>query len=219
METLTLPALQSALIYVAQTVVENEPRLTQLDTIIGDGDHGYGMRDGFTALQALLETTQFDDPYSLLRASGIELLRSMGGASGVIFGTLFTGGHDIVTGLTALSADDLILFLDAGAAAIMKRGRSKPGDKTMLDALVPAIAAMKTRRASTSDILQLLEAAKTGAETGVEASKQMLPRTGRSKNFREQALGYPDPGAVSVSIIFEALHKDILLYNDKETGK
>ncbi len=205
METLSEKQLQDALKLVCHRVVASEARLTEIDTIIGDGDHGMGMREGFTALLELLEAECYQTPFELLRASGIQLLKTMGGASGVIFGTMFTGGYEAVQGKETLSAADLAAFFAGGAAAIQKRGRSGPGDKTMLDALLPAVAAMEEKSRHTSDVKAVLEAAWQGAEAGVKASEQMLPRTGRSKNFREQALGYPDPGAVSVSIIFKGL--------------
>lgn len=204
METVSTGQLQKALGEVSAAIVAAEPRLTEIDTVIGDGDHGTGMRDGFTALGRLLAQNEYPDAYELFRASGMELVKTMGGASGVIFGTLLTAGHEVVRGKTELTADDLIAFFDEGAKGIMRRGRSGPGDKTMLDALLPAIAAMREKRAATADVRAVMAAAEAGALAGVEASKAMLPRTGRSKNFREQALGWPDPGAVSVSIIFGA---------------
>jgi len=209
MEYLDLDALQTALIAVSARIVESEGRLTELDTIIGDGDHGYGMQSGFSALQELLSSTRYPDALSLMKASGIQLLRVMGGASGVIFGTMFTGGHEAVKGKTRLNADDLISFFDQGAKTIMRRGRSAAGDKTMLDALLAAIEAMRKTRETNTNVEEILRAAAAGAKEGVEATKQMLPKTGRSKNFREQALGYPDPGAVSVSIIFEAFYDSV----------
>lgn len=209
MEYLSVNQLQNALQDVAKEIVASEKTLTEIDTIIGDGDHGIGMKDGFSALQKTLADHKYTDVYELMRESGITLLRSMGGASGVIFGTLFTGGHEVVRGKKEISAGELIDFLEQGAKAIMKRGRSGPGDKTMLDALLPAIESMKAENSGTQDILLVLHAAATGAEQGVKNSEGMLPKTGRSKNFREEALGYPDPGAVSVSIIFRSLYSSV----------
>lgn len=209
MDTVTTARLQKALVDVSAAIVAAEPRLTEIDTVIGDGDHGTGMRDGFTALGSLLAASEYPDAYELFRASGMELVKTMGGASGVIFGTMLTAGHEVVRGKAELSADDLIAFFDEGAKGIMRRGRSGPGDKTMLDALLPAVDAMRQCRAETADINTVMDAAERGALAGVEASKDMLPRTGRSKNFREAALGWPDPGAVSVSIIFGALSQSL----------
>ena len=108
-----------------------------------------------------------------------------------------------------IDADGLIAYFDAGAVSIAKRGRTSPGDKTMLDALLPAIDAMRQMRTKTADIGLLFQAAYEGALQGVEATKAMLPRKGRSKNFREKALGLPDPGAVSVSLILKGMSESV----------
>lgn len=205
MDSLDVEQLQQALISASELIIENEPYLTQVDTIIGDGDHGVGMKSGFTALGELLRRSRYDTVFDLFRSSGIELLRVMGGASGVIFGTLFIGGHEAVRDKTALSADELIEFFQRSCDSIKKRGKSDVGDKTMLDALQPAIDAMREKRAQTGDLREILAAAWEGAVEGVHRSEQMMPKAGRSKNFREKGIGYPDPGAVSVSILFEGI--------------
>ncbi|MEG2634866.1 MAG: DAK2 domain-containing protein, partial [Oscillospiraceae bacterium] len=128
MESINIEQLKNALICASDLIIESEPYLTQVDTIIGDGDHGIGMKTGFTALKALLKRTEFSDLFELFRSSGIELLRVMGGASGVIFGTMFIGGHETVRDKKSLNADELINFFEQGAASIMKRGRSCIGD-------------------------------------------------------------------------------------------
>ena len=203
MNSMTLDQLQSSLIYASELIADNEEMLTELDSIIGDGDHGRSMKSGFGALAKLLRENTYEDADRLFVAAGIELLRVMGGASGVIFGTLFLGGHEVMKGKTVITSNDLIAFFELGAKSIMKRGRSKPGDKTMLDALVPAIDAMKSE--SGDDIAKTLRAGSEGAKAGAKSTEQMFPRSGRSKNFRENALGVADPGSVSVSILFQGL--------------
>jgi len=209
MDFVTQKELKPALIHVCDLIVASEPLLTEIDTIIGDGDHGTGMKHGFTELRKVLLDREFADVYDLFRESGVELVKTMGGASGVIFGTMFIGGHDSVEGKEQVNADDLISFFEEGANTISRRGRSKPGDKTMLDALTEAVLSMKQARNRTGDISEILASAYEGALRGVENTKNMTPRLGRSKNFREKAIGYPDPGAVSVSIIFKGLYEGI----------
>jgi len=209
MEFATHQQLKAALIHVCDLIVASEPLLTELDTIIGDGDHGIGMKLGFSELRKVLTEREFTNVYDLMRDSGVELVKTMGGASGVIFGTLFIGGHEAVEGKDRVNADDLILFFDAGAQTISRRGRSKAGDMTMLDALLPAIEAMKQARKNTDDVLLIMKAAYEGAGQGVEDTKDMMPKLGRAKNFREKALGYADPGAVSTSIIFKGLFEEL----------
>ena len=209
MDKIDTAQLQRALIHAADRIVESEPYLTKIDSIIGDGDHGVGMQSGFRALGTLLRQTEYDTVYGLFRAAGLELLRVMGGASGVIFGTLFIGGREAVQGKSSVTADDLIDAFRSSCADIMKRGRSNVGDKTMLDALVPAIEAMERCREETADVVQVLRAAARGAREGADASAHLLPRTGRSKNFREKGIGTPDPGAVSTSIFFAGIAEGI----------
>lgn len=208
--------LQVALMHVCDLIIESESMLTELDSIIGDGDHGLGMFDGFSALRQTLETQSFSSLYDLTRAAGIALVKAMGGASGVIFGTLFIGGHDALvlpdgTGLTTMDADSLREFFRLSAQSIARRGRTKPNDRTMLDALLYAVDAME--RADTRDVAKLLKHGWEGACRGAEATKQMQPHIGRAKNFRDKAIGYPDPGAVSTAIIFKGLYEGISAFS------
>lgn len=214
MKTISTDALREALLCAAAQIVDAEPYLTEVDTIIGDGDHGVGMKYGFSALSDDLRKGHFASPYELLHESGLCLVRNMGGASGVLFGTLLIGGLESIKGKNALSAADLVRFFNHSIAAVQKRGRTGPGDKTMIDALVPALEAMQAELGKSDEVEDILSAAHQGAVAGVEKSKDMLPRAGRSKNFREQAVGCPDPGAISVSIIFKGLHDGIK--NSKE---
>lgn len=197
--------LRDALIRVATLIVDNEARLTELDCQIGDGDHGIGMKTGFSALMETLTDEAPGDVSELLKLTGITLIRVMGGASGVIFGTLFTSGLEQVRGKEALTAGELTDYLEAGYHGIVKRGRSCLGSKTMLDALYPAVEGMRSKLRETQDMQKVLRAGYEGALAGVENTKGMVSVTGRSKNFRLKSLGIPDPGAVSVSIIFEGL--------------
>jgi len=213
MEYLTENQLRAALIYTCDLMIASEPMLTELDSIIGDGDHGIGMRDGFSDLKDKLVSSGFNSIYELLMETGTQLVKSMGGASGVIFGTLFIGGREAVKGKDRINADDLILFFEESAINIARRGRTGPGDRTMLDALLPAIDSMKESRKLTKSIEVILEAAYKGALRGVENTKNMIPRLGRAKNFREKAIGYADPGAVSLSVIFKGLSEGIRTIN------
>lgn len=201
-----------ALLRACELMRESEPYLTELDSIIGDGDHGTGMYDGFTELKLLLEQKKFENLYELTRESGIALIKAMGGASGVVFGTLFIGGHEALTdenGRHRVHADCAVMldFFRRSAQAVSKRGRVSAEDRTMLDALLYAVAAME--KYGGSDVKALFEAGWKGACEGAEATKAMISRKGRSKNFREKVLGYPDPGAVSTSIIFRGLYEGL----------
>ena len=206
MDNISAYQLHSALAEAASEIIEAEPLLTEIDTVIGDGDHGSGMKTGFSALKQMLENKSFDNPYDLLHQSGLCLIKTMGGASGVLFGTLFTGGLDTIAGLQNLNAGQLFQYISNGVAAIQRRGRAKPGDKTMVDALIAAVEEMEAQLAKSNRMKDLLQAAYEGAVKGAESTKSMVSRIGRSKNFREKTIGWPDPGAVSVSILFHGLY-------------
>ena len=212
MTEITTKMFAAALEHVCELVIASEPMLTELDSRVGDGDHGFGMKDGFTELQSVLKDNAFTTFHDLTRTTGIALVKSMGGASGVIFGTLFIGGHEALvlpdgSFRDTMDADALRRYFRLSADAIAQRGRTRPNDRTMLDALLYAVDAME--QSETDDIAELLKCGWDGACRGAEATSQMRPRLGRAKNFRDQALGWPDPGAVSTSIIFRGLYEAI----------
>lgn len=202
-------ALKAAMLTAADAIIAAEPELTRIDMVIGDGDHGVGMKTGFTAIRRELEKTEYPTPYALFHACGLCLVKSMGGSSGVLFGTLLIGGLEAIRGKDALDGGDMCAFLCGGIDAVVRRGKAKAGFKTMVDALLPAKEDMQKALETTRDIDQVLAAGEAGALRGVEASKDMLPRLGRSKGFRESAIGWPDPGAVSVSVLLGGLKKGL----------
>ena len=202
-------ALKTAMIYASEAIIAAEPELTRIDSVIGDGDHGIGMKTGFSVLREKLAETSFSSPYELFHTIGLCLVKFMGGSSGVLFGTLFISGLDVIKGKESLNGTDMAAFLTKGIQGVIRRGRAKPGDKTMVDALLPAQLAMESAMELTDDIGEVLKAAEAGALNGVEATKNMVARLGRSKNFREQVLGWPDPGAISVSILLGGLAKSL----------
>lgn len=199
--------LKQMLIHTAYFFQEKESELTRIDIQIGDGDHGIGMQRGWSAVLNLLSENEYKNVKDLFYAAGLELIRSMGGASGVIFGTMFVGGVDkLGAGLTA-SASELAEYFLEGEKKIEQRGKAAPGDKTMLDALYPACQAMLRSSKENDNIISLFYHAAEGAKEGMEKSKILIPHLGRSRNFREKAIGIPDPGAVSVTFIFSAFYE------------
>lgn len=212
MKEINVPSLQAALLNVSRLIVEKEAFLTELDNIVGDGDHGTGMRDGFKELSETALLEEYSSIYDLVYASGVSLVKTMGGASGVIFGTLFIGGRNAFLDeegnkMSFAAVSELKSFFRQSADSIAKRGRAKPNDRTMLDALLHAVEAMEAYAGD--DVAGLLYEGWQGAQRGVEATKQMLPRMGRTKNFRDVALGHPDPGACSTAFIFQGLYESL----------
>nr|WP_243389245.1 dihydroxyacetone kinase subunit DhaL [Conservatibacter flavescens] len=201
--SMNLAETRALLLYTAEKMIESEPHLTELDLKIGDGDHGLGMQRGFTAVRDLLKTETFQpkDVGELFLTSGTKMMSSMGGASGAIFGTLFRAGGKAIAGQESFNADVLAVFLVAGSKAVFERGGAKPGDKTMIDALVAA-----EKQAELVKALPLKEAIVSiakAAEEGAESTRNQVAVFGRAKSLGERSLGYVDPGAVSMSLILK----------------
>ncbi|EDL52281.1 MULTISPECIES: dihydroxyacetone kinase subunit DhaL [Vibrio] len=187
--------------YVAKNMVDSEPMLTKYDQAIGDGDHGIGMERGFLAVQTLL-TDEFkpEDVSKLMLKIGSTMMATMGGASGAIFGTLFRSGAKSIKGAKQLDTETLATFLAGGLQGVYDRGGAKPGDKTMIDALVAAVEASEKL---SGDLTKNLPAIAAASKQGVEATKDMIATTGKAKTLGERSLGHPDPGAVSMSLILQ----------------
>ena len=209
MKKLKADVFQQMFLKSARLIIEKEPYLTKIDSVIGDGDHGEGMKRGCEALVKLLETNQYSYVDDLCYAVSIALIRTMGGASGIIFGTMFLGGIGSLEHREYATASQLVDYFYDGEQAIERRGKSKPGQKTMLDALYPACVEMKKASSETENITEVLERGYRAALQGVEDCKNFRSRVGRSKNFREKTLGLPDPGAVSVSLWFQGFYSTI----------
>ncbi len=191
------------LLYLCEQMIGHTDTLTQADKAIGDGDHGIGMARGFEAVRLKLEGGSFAALDELFKAAGMALITSVGGASGIIFGTWFRGGTKNLAGAATLDSPALSAWLVDGLAAVKERGKTKPGDKTMVDALEPAAAAAEQAAAAPLD--EALAAATEAARLGMEATKDMVASMGRAKTLGERSLGHPDPGAVSTYLILRSL--------------
>lgn len=199
----------------AELIIEKEPYLTEIDSVIGDGDHGIGMKRGWLAVKNLLVGKRYLYVDDLCYEVSIELLKTMGGASGVIFGTMFLGGAGSLPHKSQITARELCLYFTEGEKSIELRGKAKPGDKTMVDALYPACRAMARALVDSDDILLLFKQASEASKQGAKASEYMKSRMGRSKNFRDKTLGLPDPGAVSTSFLFQAFYETVRKNEEK----
>ncbi|GKX56937.1 dihydroxyacetone kinase subunit L [Leminorella grimontii] len=185
----------------AEKMVASEPELTRLDQVIGDGDHGLGMKRGFAAVVTLLDgdSCNPDDVGALLLQIGTRLMSSMGGASGAIFGTMFRAGGKAVAGEPALTTPVLARFLTEGLNAVFQRGGAKKGDKTMVDALTAAVE--KANALGDMPLNEALPQIAEAARQGADSTKDQVAVFGRAKTLGERSLGHVDPGAVSMSLI------------------
>lgn len=204
---LSIEQAKQMLLVVADKIIESEPLLSQADRDLGDGDHGLGMKRGFSALQKNLKGASFSTLQDLFKTAGMSLLTTMGGASGVVFGSLFLAGDKTLHGATDFGSHELSHLLHQSLADVMKRGGAKPGDKTMIDALSPAAEAAKA--GLDEPIHESIKSTADAAISGREASKAMLATMGRAKTLGEKTIGLPDAGAISVSIILDTMRKFI----------
>ncbi|MFF3912202.1 dihydroxyacetone kinase subunit DhaL [Streptomyces sp. NPDC001852] len=180
------------------TSVDREAeRLTALDSAIGDADHGSNLQRGFTAVSAALEKEAPDTPGAVLVLAGRQLISTVGGASGPLYGTLLRRTGKALGDAAEVSEEQLAEALRAGVDGVMALGGAAPGDKTMIDALVPAVDALGDGFA----------AARAAAEEGAEATTPLQARKGRASYLGERSIGHQDPGATSSALLIAALHE------------
>ena len=196
--------VRSMVLKAADAIIAAEDFLSEADRNLGDGDHGIGMKRGMTAVKEKLAALDPAAPIDkIFTTAGMAMMSSMGGASGVIFGSFYLGGAKALAGIESLDATSFATFLQSACDAIMTRGKAQPGDKTMVDALHPAAAAAQAAVLhSLSDAAELIAAA---SEAGREASKEMIATLGRAKTLGQATLGHPDAGACSIAIILRTM--------------
>ncbi len=189
--------LQRLIAATTATIAENADELTALDQAIGDGDHGVNMKRGFDALAAAAEEIAALPLAGALQKAGMTLVMTVGGASGPLYGSLLMGMGK------AVSQDgetDVAAMLAEGVEAVKKRGKSEAGEKTMLDVLVPVLAALKAAAAEESTA-----AARAAADHGLAATKDMLATKGRASFLGERSVGHLDPGARSSALLIHSV--------------
>jgi dihydroxyacetone kinase-like protein len=189
---------------------ENREYLIQLDSAIGDADHGTNMSRGFTKVMEKLPTVADKDIGSILKTVGMTLISSVGGASGPLYGTFFIRSGTVMAAKEELDDEELLTLLQAGVDGIIQRGRAQPQDKTMVDAWLPALAAMRQTLDQGKDAAAALEAAVEGAKRGMEATVPLQARKGRASYLGERSIGHQDPGATSSYLILKALWETVV---------
>lgn len=198
-------AVRAAVAGAAEALIASAVKLTELDQVVGDGDLGISLERGARAVLATLDTLPADDPAAALHELGLTLQRTLGGTSGAIYAVFFLRAAARVR---TLAPDDPRSWADAfqaGCAAIADLGGARPGDRTMLDALVPAAEALRSSLDAGQTPQDALKAAANAAQAGADATASMSPRRGRSSYLGDRVLGHPDPGAVAVAIWLKAI--------------
>ena len=198
----------------AARVHDQAATLTALDQAIGDGDHGINLDRGFAAIVAQLDPTPPDETEGdiarsagLLRNAGRTLISKVGGASGPLYGTAFLrAGSALATADAAIAPGDALLSaLEAAIAGIGGLGKATTGEKTMLDALVPALHAGEAAREAGADVAAIVASVATAAETGATATIPLLATKGRASYLGERSIGHQDPGATSAALLLRSL--------------
>lgn len=193
----------------ATAVANHREELTALDAAIGDADHGTNLARGFGQVMAKLPEWADADISALLRATGMTLMSTVGGASGMLYGNFFLRAADVTSGKRVLDAGALVRMLAAGRDGIVQRGRAAPGDKTMVDVWTPAVAAAEVVLAAGGDLASSVLAAVIAAEKGVRDTVPLQARKGRASYLGERSIGHIDPGAASSHLILQALGQTI----------
>jgi dihydroxyacetone kinase-like protein len=188
----------------ARVIGKHKQYLTELDAAIGDADHGINMDRGMTAVVAALDEAPPADLAALCKQVGMTLVKSVGGTSGPLYGTFFLRMATALGSGDGASAAGFARALRAGVEGVVQRGRAEAGDKTMLDALAPALDALDAALASGSTLAGSLRDATAAAERGRDATESMVARKGRASYLGQRSVGHRDPGATSAALLIAA---------------
>lgn len=209
MQTLSGEHIAAWLESAAEVLEREKMFLTELDAAIGDSDHGVNMARGFAAVRARLGGLDRGDIGELLKSVGMTLLSTIGGASGPLYGTLFRDAGQRAAGAAALDLAALAGCLEAGLDGVKRRGKASPGDKTMVDALGPAVDALKAALSAPGPaggpLGDALGRAAEAARAGAEATVPLVARKGRASYLGERSAGHQDPGATSCWLLLRSL--------------
>jgi phosphoenolpyruvate---glycerone phosphotransferase subunit DhaL len=192
---------------IAETIITHENELSELDGVVGDGDFGFSLARGFEKVLEDFEQLDHSSPGAFLKKVSMTLMGRVGGVSGTIWGTAFLQASLYLGDRSDVSKEDLVGMLHQSIAGIKRRGQSDVGDKTLLDALVPAVDSLEQSFLSGQDGPTALRAAASKARQSAENTRDMLAKRGRAAYAGERSIGSLDAGAVAIALLFEALSK------------
>ena len=203
---------------IAQTAVDNEKYFGDLDAVVGDGDFGYSMARGFEQVLAGFDDFDRSDVGTFLKKVAVTITGRIGGTSGPIWGTAFLRAGAVAAGKTALEPADVVAMLRAAVEGIKARDQAELGDKTLLDALVPATDALERELDAGSGSTAAIQAASTAAREAAEATKDMVARRGRAAYTGERSRGSVDAGATAVAVMLERISAAWAAAESEEDG-
>ena len=190
---------------LADTLHEHAEELTRLDAAIGDADHGTNMDRGFRAVRERALSAESADLATIFKQAGMALIGTVGGAGGPLYGTLFLRMGQVATSREQLTVEEVGQMLKAGLEGVVQRGRAERGEKTMVDALGPAVEALQAALGEGRDGAEALREAASAADRGAEATIPMVARKGRASYLGERSAGHKDPGATSSALLVRTL--------------
>lgn len=193
----------------ADVIIENKKYLTELDSAIGDGDHGINLARGFKKLKDKLEDDNIENRAELFKLTAMTLISNVGGASGPLYGTAFLNIAKVISD-EELELEDLIEIAEEAIAGIQKRGKAEAGEKTMLDTIIPAANSLKKSRDEKLELETALNNCLKAAEKGMKNTIEMQATKGRASYLGERSIGHQDPGATSSYLIIKTFIKNYL---------
>jgi phosphoenolpyruvate---glycerone phosphotransferase subunit DhaL len=194
---------------IAAKIDENKGYLSELDATIGDGDHGINMSKGFKAVTEKLKEDDGVDIAGILKKTGMALVSTVGGASGPLYGTAFMKSSMSINGKTEIDIKDFSNMIKDALDGIKMRGKATAGEKTMIDALEPALEAINKGIEQGLESKEILKLAKEAAYNGVEYTKTIIATKGRASYLGERSIGHQDAGATSSALILETIYEAI----------
>lgn len=194
---------------IGDVLEENKQYLSELDAAIGDGDHGINMSKGFNAVKEKIKDDNGENIGDTLKKTGMALVSNVGGASGPLYGTAFMKAAMEVNGKSSIDISDFMKMLEAALAGIKMRGKAVKGEKTMIDAIEPAIDEGKSALDKGLNTLETLKKMKEAALNGVEYTKTIIATKGRASYLGERSIGHQDAGATSSYIILNTIYEEV----------
>jgi dihydroxyacetone kinase-like protein len=190
---------------MADVIEENKQHLTKLDAAIGDADHGINMDRGFKSILKKVPSVEDKDAGTILKTAGMALVSSVGGAGGPLYGTAFMQAGTAVAGKYELEAEDILAALDSALKGVVMRGKANLDDKTMVDAITPAVEAMREALDNGAGTIEALDEAAAAAKQGMTDTIPMLAKKGRASYLGERSIGHQDPGATSSYLLIQTM--------------
>lgn len=193
----------------ADLIIENKKYLTELDSAIGDGDHGINMARGFNKLKEKLRENNYQKRSDILKVSALTLISNVGGASGPLYGTAFLNISKVISE-KEITVNDLVKIANQAAAGIKKRGNAEAGEKTMLDTIIPALKSLKLSQNQNLELKTALHNCLKAAEKGMKNTIPMKATKGRASYLGDRSIGHQDPGATSAYLIIKSFIENYL---------